>query len=238
MTASSPLRIAVTGANRGLGLEFARLWLREGHQVFALVRSPQKAGALAELEEEYSDHLFICPCDVGDDDSVAHAAEAVSRQTKGLDILVNNAGIYLDRGGSLENLNLDAIRKVMDINAYGPLRVSHAFLPLLRKGTHQRLVNITSLMGSIEDNGSGSSYAYRMSKTALNMATKNMAHELRSDGITCVALHPGWVQTDMGSKRAPLSIEDSVNGMLQVITNLSPDQSGCFYNYAGKELPW
>jgi NAD(P)-dependent dehydrogenase (short-subunit alcohol dehydrogenase family) len=123
-------------------------------------------------------------------------------------------------------------------NTVGPLRVTAALLANLRAGERRLVANITSRMGSIADNTSGGSYAYRSSKAALNMANRSMAHELGADGILCVVFHPGWVQTDMGGANAPLSVEDSVRGLLEVMDGLTTADNGRFLNYSGEEIPW
>lgn len=232
------LRIAVTGASRGLGLEFARQWLVAGHRVFALARDPRGSKGLARLERDHPDSLVTVACDVSDDDSVHEAARAVGERTDGLDIVLNNAGVGGWRGG-IEDLDLDDVRRVLEVNALGPLRVTRAFLPLLRRGRPQRrLVHITSLMGSIGDNQTGGSYPYRISKAALNMISVNLAHELRADGIASVVLHPGWVRTDMGGRGATLPVEDAVGALIDTIDDLTLEHSGGFYDRLGEPLPW
>ncbi|KAA3611746.1 MAG: SDR family NAD(P)-dependent oxidoreductase [Planctomycetota bacterium] len=231
-------RILITGANRGLGLEFTKRWLQAGHQIFALARQPQHAEALQALKSNCGERLWIGACDVSDTRSVEAAAEQVAEKTSALDLVLNNAGTYATKGGSLAELDFQEIRTVFETNSLGPLRVSRSFLPLLRQGNHRRLVHMTSLMGSIADNGSGGSYAYRISKAALNMANCNLAHELKPDGIPSVVLHPGWVRTDMGGPYAPLSIDEAVSGLIKVVESLQPKDSGAFFDYTGRRLPW
>jgi NAD(P)-dependent dehydrogenase (short-subunit alcohol dehydrogenase family) len=231
-------RILVTGGGRGLGLEFVRRWLEAGHKVFALARDVEKAPGLAKLGEEYAATLLLSNCDVSDDASVQAAADNVGGEWNSLDILVNNAGIYGPKGDSIETVDFDEIRRVFEINALGPLRVSRAFLHLVRNGQQPRIVHVTSLMGSIDDNTSGGSYPYRMSKTGLNMASRNLAHDLQSDGIISAVIHPGWVRTDMGGTGAPLEIEDSVGAMIETIESLDMEGSGGFFDRNGERLPW
>lgn len=232
------LRVVVTGASRGLGLEFARQWLAGGHHVFALARDPRGSKGLARLERDYPDSLVAVACDVSDDDSVREAARAVGERTNALDIVLNNAGVGGWRGG-VEDLDLDEVRRAFEVNALGPLRVTRAFLPLLRRGRPpRRLIHITSLMGSIADNQSGGSYPYRISKGALNMISVNLAHELREDGIVSVVLHPGWAQTDMGGRGATIPVEDAVGALIDTIDDLTLENSGGFYDRLGEPLPW
>ena len=238
MTSNRPRQIALTGASRGLGLQFTRLWLEAGHQVFAMARSASRSEGLAELAGKYSATLHLQDVDVADDESVSRAAAEVEKRTGVLDLLLNNAGIYNVHGGSMADLDFADWRQTMEINALGPIRVTRSFLPLLRRGDSPRVINMTSLMGSIADNGSGGSWAYRMSKTALNMASRNMGHELAREGITAVVIHPGWVQTDMGGSAAPLTIEEAVTSMAATMDRFTPEHSGGFYDRHGEPMPW
>lgn len=233
-----PERILITGAGRGLGLEFARQWLAAGKEVCALAREPEKSRGLASLRSDYAETLRVAPCDVADDASVESARKEISGAWDSLDLLLNNAGIYGPRDGTLQSVKLDEIRRVFEVNTLGPIRVTRAFMPLLRKGSRPRVVLMTSLMGSIGDNGSGGSWPYRISKTALNMVGRNLALELREDGIPAIVIHPGWVRTDMGGKSAPLSIEESVSAMVSTIGGLTPERTGMFLDRNGEPLPW
>ena len=235
---SAPRQILVTGASRGLGLEFTRQWLAAGRKVYALARDPQASPGLRELAEAHAGFLFAVPCDVTQDASVMEARVVVESETLALDAVVNNAAIYGKKRVSIDDLRLDRILPVMEVNTIGALRVTQAFLPLLRAGADPRLIHVTSLMGSLGDNSSGGSYAYRMSKAALNMASRNLSHELRSDGILSAVVHPGWVQTDMGGPQAPLATQDSVAAMIRTIEGLDLEGSGGFYDRDGQALPW
>ena len=230
--------VMVTGANRGLGLEFVRLWLEAGNRVYALARRPQSSAGLEALRARFGETLAVQSCDVADDASVRSAADAVASGWERVDVLLNNAGTYGQRAASLESIDFDDVRRVFDTNTLGPLRLSRALLPQLRRGVEPRIVHITSLMGSIQDNEGGGSYAYRMSKAALNMASCNLAHELRGDGIISAVLHPGWVRTDMGGSSAPLEIDDAVRAMIRTIEGLDTTRSGGFFDRNGKRLPW
>ena len=230
-------RCLVTGAGRGLGLEFARQWLARGDLVFALARDPRRSHGLAALAREHPDRLVTAPCDVASDVSVEEARRAVRERTDRLDIVLNNAAIFGARGGTIETLDLEEIRRVFEVNALGAIRISRAFLPLLRKGERPRLVHVTSGMGSVSDNASGGYYAYRIGKTALNMIARNLAHDLKGTGIASVALSPGWVRTDMGGNEAPLSPQESVASLVATIDRLGPEESGGFFDRTGKPIP-
>jgi len=231
-------RILVTGAGRGIGLEFTRQWLAGGREIYALARSPEKSKGLASLARDFPKTLHTFPCDVSLDASVEAAAKSVRLACDGLDLLVNNAATYGARGGTLRDLDLDEIRRVIEVNTLGPLRVTRAFLPLLKEGTSARVVHLTSLMGSIADNRSGGTWAYRISKAALNMASRNMALELAGDGIASIVIHPGWVKTDMGGSAAPLEVEASVASMIRAIDAVTMEMSGGFIDRDGKPCPW
>ena len=236
--AATSRRLLVTGANRGLGLEFTRSWLAAGHRVFALARRPGDSPGLTDLIRRFPDHLHPVTCDVADDDSVTAAGTAVGALTDALDLILNGAGIIGSPGARLGALDFDEMRRVFETNSLGPLRVTRTFLPLLRRGTRPVVVHLTSLMGSIADNGSGGAWAYRLSKAALNMASRNLSHELAPDGIPSVVLHPGWVQTDMGGPGAPLPVAEAVAALTRTIERLTPEESGAFLDRDGRHLPW
>ena len=231
------MRVLITGTSRGIGLEFTRRYLEAGHTVFALARSPESS-PLKELQGKFARRLVCVVCDVADDASVAAARKTVEGKTEALDLVVNNAGTYGPEDDRLERLNFAEMRRVFEINTFGPIRVSREFLPLLKSGAEPKLVHLTSLMGSITDNRSGGKWSYRMSKAALNMASRNLALELARDGIVSVVLHPGWVRTDMGGPSAPLKVEDAVLAMVQTIARLTPASSGSFLDRNGKPAPW
>ena len=231
-------RVLVTGASRGIGLEYARQWLAAGARVFALARAPQESDGLMELAAGHGVSLVAVRCDVADEASVAEARRRVGEETDGLEILINNAGVMGSHEG-LEELDLDRVRRTFEVNAVGPIRITRAFVDLLMAGERpRRIVNMTSLMGSIDDNRSGDAYAYRMSKAALNMATRSMAIDLSGEGIVAVVLHPGWVRTAMGGKSAPTPVEEAVASLVRTIESLDMDRSGGFYDRDGQPLPW
>jgi NAD(P)-dependent dehydrogenase (short-subunit alcohol dehydrogenase family) len=230
------MHIAITGTSRGLGLEFTRLYLEAGHQVLALARNPEGQG-LAALQKKHAASLVCVSCDVADEKSVKAAAAKALEICDAVHLLINNAGTYGD-ADQLAEIDFAEMRQVFETNAFGPLRATRAFLPLLRKASPAKVVHITSLMGSIEDNRSGGYYAYRMSKAALNMASVNLARELKSDDLISVLIHPGWVKTDMGGPHAPLEIKDAVASMIHTIDRLTPRESGGFLDRHGKPQPW
>lgn len=221
--------VLVTGANRGLGLEFARQYAAEGWQVIGTARDPQDA---AELEATGAEVLQL---DVADADSVAALAAAL--EGRPIDLLINNAGIF-PRVSSLAEVDFADVERTYAVNTIGPMRVTKSLLPNLRLGEGKKIVSITSGLGSISDNTGGNFYGYRGSKAALNMFTRTLAAELRDEGFSCVVISPGWVRTDMGGPNANLSPAESVAGMRKVIESLGPEDSGTYRNWDGGTLDW
>ncbi len=229
------MNIVVTGANRGIGLEFVRQYLARGESVVAAAREPAKAEALRSLEKEHEGRLRVLACDVGDDASVAAFARALGDVA--VDVLVNNAGAR-DEWSSLEAMSTDEALRVYSINALGPVRVTRALLPNLLKSGVRKVAHLSSGMGSISDNTSGGAYAYRMSKAALNMASRSMAVDLRDRDVVSVVFNPGWVKTDMGGSSAPVAVEDSVRALIGRIDGLTLADSGTFLDWKGKSYGW
>lgn len=231
------MRIVITGTNRGIGLELTRQYLARGDSVDAAVRFGSHATALRALEAAGSGTLRIHTCDVTNPENVAAFAQSLGKEPAPVDLLINNAGI-MGKRSSLSDLDFADLHATFEVNALGPLRVTRALLPLLLRGSRRLVINMTSRMGSIGDNTSGGVYGYRMSKAALNMASRNMSIELRDEEVTCVAFHPGWVQTDMGGLNAPTPVDASAKGLIARIDALTLEQSGRFFAFDGCELPW
>ncbi|MCP3981704.1 MAG: SDR family oxidoreductase [bacterium] len=229
--------VLVTGAGRGIGLEMCRLLLDEGDTVVACPRRPDSRD-LALLAKNNVGRLHLVPMDVGDDASVSAAADEIATHVRRIDALFNNAGVYPKDSGGVESLDHTDLMRAFDINTLGPLRVVGRLLPLLKRGSEKRLIQITSLMGSIADNTSGGSYAYRMSKTALNMAVRNLAHELGPAGFICLTVHPGWVQTRMGGSHAPLDMTEATREILRIGFETTAADNGSFKGPGGKTLPF
>jgi NAD(P)-dependent dehydrogenase (short-subunit alcohol dehydrogenase family) len=233
-----PLRILITGASRGLGLEFARQYVERGEQVFAAARHPERADDLQHLAEAHKDGLHVVRIDVGDAASIAAAYREIDNVLDELDLLINNAGVYTQKSEHLGRLDFDDALEVMRTNAIAPLIVSQEFLPLLRKAKSAKVVSITSGYGSISHNSGGFPYYYAASKAALNMGMRSLAGDVKRDGITVLVLNPGWVRTDMGGPGASLSPEESVRGMIRVIDTAKIDRTGLFFNWKGQPQDW
>jgi NAD(P)-dependent dehydrogenase (short-subunit alcohol dehydrogenase family) len=232
-------RSFVTGANRGLGLEFVRQLLARGDRVVATCRHPGKASALNALAGEHPGRLHVLPLDVADPRAIAEVARELllldDDAGDHIDLLVNGAGVLHsgERFGSVGAVNLDDSFRV---NAMGPFLLTQALAPRLADGA--RVANITSQLGSIANTTRFGTPSYNISKAAQNMATALLAAALRERGITVVALHPGWVQTDMGGAGATVTPQQSVSGLLRVIGGLKASDSGSFLDWRGQSLPW
>ncbi|MCP4425525.1 MAG: SDR family oxidoreductase [Chloroflexi bacterium] len=228
----------ITGASRGIGLELTRQLLHQGNRVIATCRNPAQADELQSLAGTFKEQLTILPLDVTHDKAVKEARTAVAAQTSSLDLLINNAGI-LYRGEGVDNFDPAKMRHTFDVNVVGVMRVTTQFVDLLRSGTNPRIINISSQLGSLSAMNSDQGHvSYNSSKAALNMVSRKLAQELKGDGIVVTAVHPGWVQTDMGGAEAPVSILDSAQGILNVSENLTLADTGKFFVYSGEEHPW
>lgn len=230
-----PRRSLVTGANRGLGLEFARQLLAHGDHVVATCRHPGRANALNQLVGEHPGRLHVLPLDVGDPKSHAELARELPLVMDGIDLLINNAGVLHsgERFGHVPPANLDDSLRT---NASGPFLLTQTLAERLVDGA--TVANLSSVLGSIASTSSFSTPSYAMSKAAQNMATALLASALRERGIAVIALHPGWVQTDMGGSGAQITPADSVRGLLKVIDGVRIGDSGTFLDYRGKPVPW
>jgi NAD(P)-dependent dehydrogenase (short-subunit alcohol dehydrogenase family) len=225
--------VLITGANRGLGLEFSKQYRAAGWKVIATARRPEEAADLKALGEG----VRIVTLDVTRPESVAALAATLAKTP--IDLLINNAGQGVGlEPGALGALKIDDFERVMQVNAIGPVRVTQALLPSLRAGKGKVIVGISSGLGSLEWNRSGGYYGYRESKVALEMFMRRLAAELKGEGFICIALDPGWVKTDMGGPNAPLTPPESVAGMRKVLDGLKPEDTGKFWSHDGTLDPW
>lgn len=228
--------VLITGANRGIGLEFVAQYLAAGQQVMAACRDPHSATELSALAGRYPEQLEIVALDVVEQDSI----DALAGRLKGraLGLLINNAGVYGPSGSKLQSLDTGTWLQVFAANSIAPVQVAAALLDNLKAAQQARLVVISSRMGSIADNSSGGAWIYRSSKAAVNAAYASLALDLRDAGIAVAILHPGWVLTDMGGSNALIDTTTSVNGMREVIAGLDSSNNGRFLSYDGTEIPW
>ena len=227
----------ITGANRGIGLEFSRQFAAEGWRVLACCRLPEKSDALNRLAAQYPDLVQVLALDVADHVRIERLAQDLAEVS--IDLLINNAGIYPDSDkNGFGHTDYAEWIQAFRINTMAPLKMAETFATQISRSKQKTIVTITSMMGSIADNGSGGSYLYRSSKAAVNMVVKSLAIDLKLLGITAVVLHPGWVKTDMGGPNAMITAEQSVSGMRQVISSLTTADSGKFFAYDGQVIPW
>ena len=224
--------VLITGANRGLGLEFTRQYAADGWRVFAACRDPAGARDLAAVEGDVSAETL----DVDDGPQVAALANKLSGQP--IDVLINHAGIYGPKDVTRDTVVYDAWGQVFRTNAMSPLAVSAAFAANVAQGGQKKIITLSSIMGSIAENDSSGDFIYRSSKAAVNAVMKSLAGDLKSEGITVAVLHPGWVRTDMGGPEGAIEAPESVTGMRAVIAGLKESDSGRFLNYDGTEIPW
>lgn len=228
--------VLITGANRGLGLEFCRQYTRDDWRVIATCRQPDSAMELNALARQYA-HFQIHALDVADFSQIDALSQALTHET--IDVLINNAGIYADKQGQgLGQLDYQYWEKSFLINTLAAVKMTEAFMPQVQKSKQKLIVAISSLMGSMADNGSGGSLLYRSSKAALNAAMKSLSIDLSRHSIGVLILHPGWVKTDMGGENALINVEESVAGMRQQIEIFNQHKTGRFLNYEGVQLPW
>lgn len=215
----------ITGANRGIGLELTRQLRTQGYCVIAVCRKSSE-----DLKKE--DVRILEGIDVSTDAGISKLANELKGEK--LSLLINNAGIFSRE--HLENFDLDGIRRQFEVNTLGPLRVTQQLISHLEKGS--KVVMITSRMGSIADNESGTFYGYRISKAGLNAGAKTLSIDLKPKGVWVAIIHPGYVKTDMTDHQGNISTKESAQGILSVVEGLNADNSGSFWHSNGEELPW
>ena len=230
-----PGTILITGCNRGIGLELTRQFSADDWQVIATCRNPAAAWELSDLAAERG-NIEIHALDVTDYAQMTALAKEL--HDKPLDILLSNAGYYGPKGVAFGNVDVEEWRKVLETNTIAPYKLVETFHDNLQAGARKVVGVISSKVGSIADNSSGGGYLYRSSKTAVNQVVKSLSVDLADNGITVLAFHPGWVQTDMGGPNALISTTESVSGLKQQLTSAGLGNSGHFYNYDGSEIPW
>lgn len=216
----------ITGANRGLGLEMAKQYAANGWHVIGTAREPENATELQAI-----DNVKVMQLDAVDDASVKSFAQQLGGQP--IDLFINNAGIF----GPSE-FDPDAWLELFNVNVIGPVRLANALKNNVAKSADKKMVVLSSQVGSIAENETGSMMYYRTSKAAVNQAWNCLAQQWKDEGLTLAMMHPGWVQTDMGGENADLTPQESVEGMRSVIDRLTHKQNAKFYDYSGREIPW
>lgn len=233
MTQAIP-QVLVTGANRGLGLEFVKQYLADGWRVIACCRNPLSSSALIALTASAGGRLSVRELDVADFGQVERLSAILAGES--IDVLINNAGFYPE--GEFGQVDYADWEAAFRINTMAPMKMAECFVEQVARSQQRKIVTLSSKMGSVADNGSGGSYIYRSSKTAVNMVMKSLSIDLAGRGIAVGVLHPGWVLTDMGGPNALIDATRSVSGLRQVIAGLTLENAGRFIAYDGKEIPW
>ena len=227
--------ILITGCNRGIGLEFVKQYAQDDWQVYATCRDPKSAQELQSLSKQYPS-ISIHALDVANKKEILALAQELTDVK--IDVILNNAGIYASESSQFGRIDKTVWLKSIAINTIAPLLMAQAFFDQLLSGSQKTIATVSSKVGSIGENSSGGSYAYRSSKSAVNQVMKCLSIDLAPKGIKTVALHPGWVKTDMGGPNALIDTEESVAGMRIVIGQLTQERSGHFIHYDGKSISW
>jgi NAD(P)-dependent dehydrogenase (short-subunit alcohol dehydrogenase family) len=234
----------ITGANRGIGLEFVRRLSLTGWRVLATCRSPEQAEALRRIAADSRQTVEVHLLDTADPQSIGALSAVLGDQA--IDLLVCSAGVSKmkqalitgEAGQRIQDADDALWFEVYRTNAIGPLRVAAAFADRVAASERRLMAFLSTHMSSVAQNNSGAYYMYRASKAALNVIVKNLSIELAPRGITCIALHPGWVRTDMGGRNAEISPEESVSGMLRILLDPKLSKKAQFLDYRGETVPW
>ena len=216
--------VLITGANRGIGLEYAKQYTKKGYTVYGTARKPDAATQLKATG------AIILKLDVTNDADIAAMAKTL--QGKTIDVLINNAGII-----NRTETSREAMLQGFSVNTLGPMYVTEALLTNLKASNNPKVINISSQLGILK-NGSGKPVPYSVSKAGLNMVTRIQHTDHHRQGLIVISIHPGWNRTDMGGQNAPLSVQETVPQMIKTIDSLEAKDSGKFFNYDKKELPW
>jgi NAD(P)-dependent dehydrogenase (short-subunit alcohol dehydrogenase family) len=230
-------KILITGINRGLGLAMTKIFLKQGHHVYAIIR--RSSDELESLKKKYTEQLKLFDGNVTDEISIKHAVSLIKEDTDSIDMLINNSAVYLHTDKvPLEQADFADYLTTYHVNAIGPLKVIKHALPLIQEGKGKRIVNISSEAGSISAAWRKEEYGYCMSKAALNMGSRILQNYVKDDGINVLAIHPGWFSSDMGTAAAPITPEQAAKKVVKVL-DLNYDIDGhMYYDLDGKEMQW
>ena len=232
----NPKSFVITGGSRGIGLGLTQALLETEHMVIATSTEPTSAESLMELKENYPEHLTILGFKADEPEGPLQLAEDIGKVTSHVDVLVNNAGVF--ESCDLMDLRYNNVSEILKVNTVAPLILTKELSALLKKSNDAKVVNISSGMGSMEEFQWPENISYCVSKAGLNMVTKALSENLKSDGIPVVSVSPGWVRTDMGGDNADLSVEESVEDLLPFIESINMEMSGGFYRKNGDTVPW
>lgn len=230
------MNVLITGANRGIGLEMVRYAMEQGWRIFACCRNPHNADNLFNLAKLSNGQISVHIADMQELSTI----QALSYELRNdpIDMLINNAGIYGSDKNKFGCVDVDSWLQTFQTNCIAPLKMVEAFSHQLDMGQRKLVACLSSKMGSMADNGYGSSYIYRSSKAALNSVVKSLSIDLKQKNIISVALHPGWVKTDMGGDNAEISTRESVETMFKILSTLTIGDSGRFIDTDGSDIPW
>lgn len=230
------MNVLITGANRGIGLEMVRYCSQQGWRVFACCRNPHNADSLFAIAKLSNGQISVHIADMLELTTLQ--ALAYELRNDPIDLLISNAGVYGSDKNKFGSVDVNDWLQTFQINSIAPLKLVEALLPQLLMGKQKQVICLSSKMASMADNGYGNSYIYRSSKAALNAIVKSLSIDLKEQGISCVAMHPGWVKTDMGGSNAEITTAQSVAQMFALITEFSEKDSGRFVDIDGSDIPW
>lgn len=230
------MNILITGANRGIGLEMVRYCQQQDWRIFACCRNPHNAEALFNIAKSSDGQISVHIADMQELSTLQ--ALAYELRNDAIDILLNNAGIHGSDKNTFGAVDVDSWQQAFQVNCIAPLKMVEAFSAHLHMGERKQVACMSSKMASMADNGYGSSYIYRSSKAALNAVVKSLSIDLKDKGITSVALHPGWVKTDMGGVGAEISTRECVEQIFSILSSLTIKDSGRFIDIDGSDILW
>lgn len=230
-------RVLITGANRGIGLALVRKFVDRGDRVFAGYRSLENSPTLEGIPAQRPGEVYLIRLDVSDLTSIGRSVQLVKDQVDGLDILINNAAVHLG-DENLSGVESKKLLEALQVNSVGPILVAQQFIHLLKQGDDPCIINVSSEAGSISRMDQFRGYGYYGSKAAENMYTRALAFDPETEGVIVIAVHPGWVRTDMGGPEAHISSAESAAGIVHVIDALTPQDNGKFFTWEGNEYPW
>ena len=230
------MNVLITGTSRGIGLEMVKYGIEHNWRIFACCRHPQQADSLFSLAKLANGRVSVHVADMYELATIQ--ALSYELRNDAIDILINNAGIYGSDKNKFGHVDVQSWINTFQVNSIAPLKVAEALLEQVRMSDKKIIACISSKMGSMADNGSGGSYIYRSSKAALNAVVKSMSIDLKQDGIKCVALHPGWVKTEMGGPNAEITTRECVTSLFNILLSLEDKDSGRFIDIDGTTIPW
>ena len=239
--------VFITGANRGLGLEFVRVYAENKWTVIAACRTPHEATDLEQLKYDFDGQIILCKMDICNQRDIDAFCEKYKDNT--IDLLINNAGVQLENYGSAAyeskgedpnpaNYNYDLWAETMKVNLFAPTNLTGHLTPMLERSSNAKVIMMSSGIASLENTWHAGRYAYKTSKAALNMVVRTVGEWLQTKKIATFAISPGWTKTDMGGPNAPHDSKTAVRGLYKVISEAEFSNTGNFYNFDGKKIPW